>query len=142
MKDKILIPVGAAVLLLVIFVFPAVLVPNAMDDVPERAMIKTLTNYESAVSIAQDVFARHRTPPTAGRLTSLPYDTREWIELLNPMGRKAPGGGPAFLPAANPDTGAIGISGNETRMIVTLPAYRTLVATETIISMSEGDEFE
>lgn len=142
MKDKILIAVGAAVLLLVIFAFPAFLVPNAMDDVPERAMIKAITNYQSAVNVAQDVFARHRTPPAGGRLASLPVDTRAWIELLNPMGRKAPGGGLAFLPAANPDTGAIGISGNETRVIVTLPAYRALVATETIISMSEGDEFE
>lgn len=142
MKDRFLLPLGAIALLLVMFAFPAILVPNAMDDVPERASLKVLTTYDAAINMANDVISRHRNPPTTGRLAALPSDSREWIELLNPMGRKAAGGGPALLEVASDDTGAIGIAGDHLQVTITLPRYRGLQRSQTVIALTGDDGLE
>lgn len=122
---------GGILLVAIIFGVPAVLVPVTMTDVPERSRIKVLTTWQDAVDTARMNFERHRHPERfGGRTRPLPADTHAWIELMNPLGRKAPGGGPAVLPEANAKTGAIGVSGDQRSVTITLPAYRGLDPTE------------
>lgn len=133
--NKFLIPAGAVVLLLVIFGVPAVLVPATMTNVPERARIKVLTLHQHAIDIITTNFAHHNHPETVpGRLAPLPRNAMEWIKLINPAGRKAPGGGQAILLQADDESGAIGISGNAERVTVTLPAFAGLERQETTIT--------
>lgn len=125
------VTVGGLLLLLFMFAVPAVLVPSVMKDVPDRSMTKLFVVHQEAANIVDRTFAKHRTNEHPGRLMPLPADARSWIELINPMGRKAPGGGPAILPAANSETGALGLEGNTQWVRLTIPAYRTLTQQET-----------
>ena len=132
---RFLIPLGALALLLVIFGVPAVLVPVSMDNIPERSRIKVLTVHQQAIGVVADAFARDAHPEDVpGRLMPLPEDSRGWIEMINPMGRKAPGGGFAILPEADDQTGAIGVRGDRHTVVVTLPAFGGLERRETVIT--------
>ena len=126
------VTIGGLLLLLFMFAVPAVLVPAVMNDVPARSMTKLYVVHQEAANIVDRTFAKHRTNEHPGRLMPLPEDTRSWIELINPMGRKAPGGGPAILPEANSETGALGLKGNSDWVKLTIPAYRSLTQQETL----------
>jgi hypothetical protein len=133
-KSEWLITAGAAVLLFVIFGVPAILVPAAMDNVPARSQARVLTWYQTAVDVAEQRFRDHLSH-SERRHAPLPADSREWVELINPMGRKAPGGGFAVLPDPDRRTGAIGISGNNESVTIILPAYGDLERFEYTISL-------
>ena len=144
-SPKTLVWAGAIVLLLIIFGVPAVLIPSTMQNVPKRSETKAITTYQQAIDIVQGNFKKHRLNnhgPTKGqrRLMPLPQNTMSWIQLINPNGRKAPGGGFAILPQANTETGAIGLAGSGERVSITLPAYRTLTAQSSTIIMGSVQE--
>jgi hypothetical protein len=140
LKEKVLLSIGAIALLLVIFGVPAVLVPFVMNDIPSRAMTKVISQHAKTVTIVEDTFARQTNPKMQhGRLSPLPDSTRAWIALVNPMNRKAPGGGAAVLPESSATTGAIGLTGNTESVTITLPAYRELDEFKTVISPAVQD---
>ncbi len=130
-QSTLLLRAGAIILLLVIFGVPAVLVPLSMKDVPRRSETKILTSFQMAVDMVRATMERQE--DHSRRHLPLPDNSRKWIELVNPMGRKAPGGGLAFLPSPDSRTGAIGLSGSTTAVTITLPAYRELKAFSTTI---------
>lgn len=129
---------GTIVVLVFLFGLPAVLIRVSMDDVPERSMTKVVTVYQEAIETVDHAFARHRNPDSSGRLSPLPDNSRAWIELLNPYGRKAPGGGLAIKRDPDYGTGAIGIHGDEVSVTITMPAYRDLKGAETVITAKSG----
>lgn len=117
--------------LIALFAVPAIIVRIAMDDVPKRSEIKVITTFQSAVELVQGTFEKHASRGQGGgsfqgHLTPLPSTSTEWIIRLNPTGRRAPGGGPAVLIEADEMTGAIGLSGDDHQVLITVPAYRTL----------------
>ncbi|MEX0941495.1 MAG: hypothetical protein WD002_03015 [Pseudomonadales bacterium] len=133
--NKYLMPAGVVVLLFLIFGVPAILVPATMSNVPERARVKVLTLHQHAVDIVSSNFAHHNNPDAVpGRLAPLPRDSMEWIKLINPAGRKAPGGGHAILLEPNDETGAIGITGDAEGVTIILPAFGGLERQETRIT--------
>lgn len=134
LKEKVLLSIGAITLLLIIFGVPAVLVPFVMTDVPNRSMTKVISQHAKTVTIVEDTFARQTNPKMQhGRLSPLPDSTEAWIALVNPMNRKAPGGGAAVLPNASPTTGAIGLAGDSESVTIMLPAYRDLKELKLVI---------
>jgi hypothetical protein len=133
-----LITAGGTTLLFVIFGFPAVLVPVSMENVPERSRVKVLTVWQDASDTVSQRFRDQANPDQVdGRVAPLPRDTQHWIYLLNPSGRKAPGGGPAILPTADASTGTIGLVGDQHRVTLTLPAYRGLVGATLVLPEAE-----
>jgi len=138
MGEKLKLSAGAALALGVLFGIPAVLVRVSMEDVPQRSMVKVVTVYDEAVDFVATAYAQHRGGNHDGRLMPLPDNSHDWIESINPLGRKAPGGGPAILPEANPETGAVGLTGDEHSVMVTLPAYRQLGEVRTVITAEAG----
>ena len=116
-------------LLIALFAIPAVLVRITMQDVPQRSEIKVVSVFQKAADVIEGNFDRHRSF-LAGNLTvrinPLPKNSFEWIQLINPIGRKAPGGGYAILEQADATTGAIGLSGDNESVTLTVPGYRTL----------------
>ena len=133
--QDILLRIGGVVLLVIIFGVPAVIVPMAMKDVPERSETKTLTTYQEAINIVQRSFDRHELNHGKRRLMPLPENSAGWIRLINPMGRKAPGGGFAILEQPNRETGTIGLTGSRDAVTIRLPAYRSLTQQSTTIVM-------
>ena len=134
-SHKILLRLGAIALLGVIFGVPAVLIPITMRDVPIRSETKTITTYQQAIDTVTANFAKHELNQANRRLMPLPGNSIAWIQLINPMGRKAPGGGYAILEQANENTGAIGLTGTNRAVTITLPAYRTLEERSTTLTM-------
>ena len=138
-SPKSLIWLGAFFLLLVIFGVPAVLLPSAMQNVPVRSETKAITTYQQAIDLVQGNFTKHERQEgldqSQRRLMPLPQNSMEWIQLINPNGRKAPGGGFAILLQADAKTGAIGLTGSNEEVKITLPAYRTLKEQTTTISL-------
>jgi hypothetical protein len=132
-RKEILLTLGGILLLGLIFGVPAVLIPVTMNDVPKRSETKALTVYQDAVDLVHGYFNKHENYQGSGRLMPLPQDSMSWIQLMNPMGRKAPSGGYAILTKADPKTGAIGVAGDDNAVTVTLPAYRTLSQENTTI---------
>jgi hypothetical protein len=129
---------GALLAFALLFGIPAILVRTSMQDVPERSRVKVMTVYEDAIDYVDSTYARHRTSNHPGRLMAVPDNAHDWIEAINPMGRKAPGGGPALLLLPNGQTGAVGLSGDQTSVTITLPAYRHLKPVHTIITARSG----
>jgi len=128
-KSRWLIVTGTAGLLALIFGVPAVLVPFVMLDVPERSRMKVVTLHQQTISTVERDFEKYTDylkGRSFGRVAELPVDSHGWIELINPMGRKAPGGGPALLPEPDSHTGAVGLSGDQHEVRISLPAYRSL----------------
>ncbi|MBD3646584.1 MAG: hypothetical protein HUJ31_03815 [Pseudomonadales bacterium] len=138
MKKRLAMAVAAILALGFLFGIPAVLVRVSMEDVPERSKIKVLTIYQDAINTVDDTFERRRQQGNPGRLKPLPENSRAWIELINPLGRKAPGGGPQLLPEADSNTGAIGLSGDQESVTITMPAYRDMAGDRTVISARDG----
>jgi len=129
---------GTLLILAFLFGIPAVIITVSMDDVPERSMTKVVMVYQEAIETVDRAFARHRDSDSAGRLTPLPDNSRAWIQLLNPFGRKAPGGGFAIKREADYATGAIGVHGDDGSVTITMPAYRDLKGAETVITAKSG----
>ena len=116
-------------LLIALFAIPAVLVRITMQDVPQRSEIKVVTVFQKAADVIEGNFKRHRSFQAGNlaiRINPLPTNSFQWIQLINPTGRKAPGGGYAILEQADTTTGAIGLSGDSKSVTLTVPAYRTL----------------
>ena len=134
MKPQLLATLGAAALLFIIFGVPAVLVPFVMDDVPGRSMTRVRSVHQEAVNIVERTFAKHRTDDHPGRLSPLPRNSTEWIQLINPLGRKAPGGGLSIGLDANDATGTIGLRGDASQVVITTPSYRELNKYVTILN--------
>jgi len=134
-------PTKAALVLLLIalFAIPAVIVRTSMENVPGRAQYKVLANYQEAIDIVTNNFARH-SQTHIGRLGKLPGDSISWIELINPMRRRAPGGGPAIKETADLQTGAIGIKGDSQMVLVSLPDYLDLKADKRTIYLTLSAE--
>ena len=139
-SPRTLIWAGAFVLLLIIFGVPAVLVPSTMQNVPVRSETKAITTYQQAIDVVQGNFNKHEGNKGQRRLMPLPQDSMGWIQLINPTGRKAPGGGFAILRQANTETGAIGLTGSGGNVIITLPAYRTLTEQSSTIILGSVQE--
>lgn len=137
---KILLRLGAIALLGVIFGVPAVLIPITMRDVPIRSETKTITTYQQAIDTVRANFSKHEMNQGKRRLMPLPDNSIAWIQLINPMGRKAPGGGFAILEQANKNTGAIGLTGTGSTVTITLPAYRTLEEHSTTLTLKNRQD--
>lgn len=138
MRKRLKMIAGTTLVLLFLFGVPAVLVRVSMDDVPERSMTKVVTVYQEAIETVDHAFARHRESDRPGRVSRLPDNSRAWIQLLNPFGRKAPGGGLAIKREADYNTGAIGVQGDDESVTITMPAYRELDGARTVITAKSG----
>jgi type IV pilus assembly protein PilE len=116
----------------VIGIVSAIAVPAYRSYIETANMAKVTANFEEAVRLARNTFAKDSTRVTIGLAASAPGDTEGWITMFNRTGVAAPGGGPAYIPSDNNEesgrgdrvTGAIGVRWNssKTRRGKTKPA--------------------
>lgn len=112
----------------IIAILAAIAIPAYNNYIKEARLAKVTDHYESAIrSTRSELSKRIAVAARGGTQIPATLDGPALIGILNPEGRTAPGGGDAFLPAANPNTGAIGVAvtGNEPSLTVaiTRPAY-------------------
>lgn len=100
----------------VVGILSIVAIPAYRGYINTANMTKVTASFEEGVRLATNTFARRGTRVALGIQTTIPDTTEGWIQLLNPKGSEAPGGGPAFIPSSNQSgekgdalTGAIGV---------------------------------
>ena len=124
----------------IIGILAAVALPAYQDYIATANMTKVNSHYEEAVRVTRATIVRGATQRALGLDETTPTDSTEWIALYAPGDNppQAPGGGNAYLAAANNDTGAVGVTSTGTGVsaVITIfrPAYEDLTAQSTVIN--------
>jgi prepilin-type N-terminal cleavage/methylation domain-containing protein len=96
----------------IIAVLAAIAIPVYQNYLKEAQIAKVVRHYDDAIRVVRAEFAKRVAQLSGGRNNLVTIDTAYVIaNLVNPDGRPAPLGGPAFIPGdADSATGAVGIS--------------------------------
>ncbi len=122
----------------IIGILAAVALPAYNDYIATANMTKVNSHYEEAVRLTRSTMVKGNTQVALGLNSTVPSTTQGWIDLYNPGGNLAPGGGGAYLAtAANDTTGAVGVAGDATSVVILKPAYAELTADGVTILASE-----
>ena len=117
----------------IIGILAAVALPAYQDYIKTANMTKVTSHYQEAVRSARSTFVKGNTQIALGLSSTVPSDVDGWIDIFNPGGNLAPGGGPAYLNggSADDDLGAVGVAGNLIAVTLVRPAYQDFTAQET-----------
>lgn len=120
----------------IIGILAAVALPAYQDYIKTANMVKVTSHYEEAVRLARATYVKGNTQVALNLTSTVPTDDAGWIAIFNRGGSLAPGGGQAYLAAGadSATTGAIGVAGNATQVIVEKPAYQDLNAEATTVT--------
>jgi type IV pilus assembly protein PilA len=122
----------------IIGILAAVALPAYQDYIATANMTKVNSHYEEAVRLARSTYVKGNTQTALGLPSTVPTDASGWIAMFNPGGNLAPGGGAAYGAAVDNTTGAVGVVGGATQVVISRPAYSQLTAdSTTIIAASE-----
>ncbi|MGK0336667.1 MAG: type IV pilus assembly protein PilA [Candidatus Azotimanducaceae bacterium] len=127
----------------IIGILAAVALPAYQDYIKTANMSKVLAHYEEAKRLTSTTLVKGRIQNALNQQSTVPVNTSEWINIFDPAGVSAPGGGAAFQDTANDTTGAVGVNSTgifpDITITISLPAYAELSArTETINSNSSN----
>ncbi|XOV87311.1 MAG: prepilin-type N-terminal cleavage/methylation domain-containing protein [Pseudomonadota bacterium] len=126
----------------IIGILAAVALPAYQDYIATANMTKVNSHYEEAVRLARTTYVKANTQSALGLTSTAPTTASGWIALFNPGGNLAPGGGAAYLGAADNATGAVGVvsvnggtaSLADDNVTILRPAYADLGAATSIIT--------
>lgn len=137
------------IVIAIIGIISAVGLPAYRGYIETAQMSRVNAAYEYAVRATRDEFAKHDTRVAIGLNSTLPANSKEWVEIFDPGGAtQAPGGGPAYIVdrstrnklTSSATTGAIHVFFNVKRQRVDigrpsyakLDAYRARITADTI----------
>lgn len=124
----------------IIGILAAVALPAYQDYIKTANMTKVNSHYEEAVRLARTTYVKANTQIALGLTPTTIATASDWIDMFNPGGNPAPGGGNAYAATADATTGAVGVVMTASPATVTIsrPAYQDLTAVSTtIIAASE-----
>lgn len=109
----------------IIGILAAVALPAYQDYIKTANMTKVNSHYEEAVRLARSTYVKGNTQAALGLDSSVPTDASAWIAIFNPGNNFAPAGQVNAYGATADDTnGVVGVSGNDTTITLTRPAYQ------------------
>ncbi len=117
----------------IIGILAAVALPAYQDYIRTANMSKVQAHYEEAKRLTDTTFVKGAVQNSLNQSVTVPTDASGWIAIYDSGSSSlAPGGGPAFLGAADNTTGAVGVSVSGTfptsTVVLSLPAYEALTA--------------
>ena len=113
-------------------ILAAVALPAYQDYIKTANMTKVTSHYQEASRLVRSTFVKGNTQVALGLTSSVPTSSQGWIDIFNPSGVVAPGGGDAYLiGAANDTLGAVGTAGSVLGVTVIKPMYQDFTAQET-----------
>lgn len=83
--------------LAIIGIIAATALPAYTTYIETAKMTRVTAAYESAVRSTQQIFTRGTTRAAVGLVSGVPTNDADWIEIYDPQGMLAPGGGPAYV---------------------------------------------
>jgi type IV pilus assembly protein PilA len=123
----------------IIGILAAVALPAYQGYIETANMVKTTSHYEEAIRLAKATYVKGNTQ-IALRLTyTVPSDNAGWIDIFNPGGLPAPGGGDAYVTTAAPTLGAVLIAATASTVTITQPAYLKLLTANDTVSATDSD---
>ena len=124
----------------IIGILAAVALPAYQDYIKTANMTKVTSHYQEASRLARSTFVKGNTQVALGLTSTVPTTSQGWIDIFNPSGVVAPGGGDAYLiGAANDTLGAVGTAGNVLGVTVIKPDYQDFTAQETTIVIGTNE---
>ena len=118
----------------IIGILAAVALPAYQDYIKTANMTKVTSHYQEASRLARSTFVKGNTQVALGLTSTVPTNSQGWIDIFNPSGVVAPGGGDAYLIGAADDAvGAVGTAGDVLGVTVIKPKYQDFTAQETTI---------
>lgn len=87
----------------IIGILAAVALPAYQDYIKTANMTKVNSHYEEAARVARATYVKGNTQRALGMQENVPTTVTDWIDLFNPGGNLAPGGGPAYI-SGDPST--------------------------------------
>ena len=123
----------------IIGILAAVALPAYQDYIKTANMTKVTSHYEEAVRLARATYVKGNVQVALNLSSTVPADASGWILIFNRGNSMAPGGGLAYLGAADDSLGAVGVvSTSIAQVAITKPQYQDLTAaTTTVIAASE-----
>ncbi len=117
----------------IIGILAAVALPAYQDYIKNANIAKVSSHYEEAVRFVENEMRNVRTAVALGRDSTATTLPTNWIDVINPNGTLAPGGGAAYAAAAT-NAGVVGVTvANAStsglangRVTVTRPVYEGL----------------
>lgn len=127
----------------IIGILAAVALPAYQDYIRTANMSKVQAHFEEAKRLTDTTFVKGAVQSSLNQTVTVPTDASSWIAIYDSgSGSLAPGGGPAFLGAADDDTGAVGVSVTGTfpasSVVLSLPAYADLTAKSVTINAASS----
>ena len=92
----------------IIGILAAVALPAYQDYIKTANMAKVNSHFEEAVRLARATFVKGNTQVALGLTPTVPTDSSGWIDVFNPGGNLAPGGGAAYQTGEDADDGVVG----------------------------------
>jgi type IV pilus assembly protein PilA len=96
----------------IIAILAAIAIPAYRQYIAEARMAKVTDHYDTAVRAVKAELAKQAAVAARGGAAQT-YDNIDWINVVNPENRTAPGGGPAYSNADQTADTTLGIVGIE-----------------------------
>ena len=123
----------------IIAILAAIAIPAYNDYIKEARMAKVTEHYDQAIRVVRSHAAKIAANNARGGTDALPASATDWIDIIDPDDKsKAPVGGVrGFGGSANDTTGVIGVSGDNTALVISRPQFDELSAATVTINARE-----
>ena len=123
----------------IIGILAAVALPAYQDYIKTANMSKVTSHYEEAIRSTRATFVKGATQLALGLPNTTPTSSAGWIDLYNPGGNLAPGGGQAYQTGLNNAAGVVSVTAAAVLVTIIRPKYEDFGTLNQVINGDNND---